>query len=118
MSENFCPLCKQVVSKALYEKITGVWQEKEKRLADLKIKERQLLQREKQMQIRFEQEKKKIVGREQEKFKKELIVQKQVFQNVRFLQTQDRSILNDYSTPTTLIGQIINKSHINSKIRN
>jgi uncharacterized radical SAM superfamily Fe-S cluster-containing enzyme len=35
----YCPLCKQEVSAVLYEKITGVWVEKERRLADLKNKE-------------------------------------------------------------------------------
>jgi len=80
MAQYYCPLCKQEVSKTLYEKITGVWQEKEKRLAVLKEKEKQLLQRGKQMQAQFEAEKKKIAGREQAKFKKELAAKKQAFQ--------------------------------------
>jgi hypothetical protein len=36
MSKYQCPLCKQEVSKALYEKITGIWQEKERQMANLK----------------------------------------------------------------------------------
>jgi hypothetical protein len=35
MAKYYCPLCKQEVSKTLYEKITGIWQEKEKKLAAL-----------------------------------------------------------------------------------
>ncbi len=82
MTGYSCPLCRQEVSRTLYEKITGVWQEKEKRLANLKIKEKQLVQREKQMQMHFEIEKKKIAGREQAKTKKELLAQKQIFQSI------------------------------------
>jgi len=79
MSQFYCPLCKQEVSKSLYEKITGVWQEKEKRLASLKIKEKQLLQKEKQMQVKFDQEKKRIAATEQAKLKKGLIAQENKF---------------------------------------
>ena len=80
MAQYNCPLCKQEVTKALYEKITGVWQEKEKLLAGLKVKEKQLVQREKQMQLKFETEKKKIAGIEQAKAKKEMMAQKKAFQ--------------------------------------
>ena len=80
MTQYQCPLCKQEVSKALYEKITGVWQEKEKRLAVLKEKEKQLLKREKGMKTKFEEEKKKIASKEQAKTKKELMAQKKTFQ--------------------------------------
>ncbi|HJP18732.1 MAG TPA: DUF2130 domain-containing protein [Nitrospinota bacterium] len=80
MSRCNCPLCKQEVSKSLYEKITGVWEEKEKRLADLKNKEKKLLQREKSMKIKFEEEKKKITAKEQAKLKKEIDTQKKNFQ--------------------------------------
>lgn len=37
-----CPLCKQEVTKELYEKITGLWSAKEKALKDLKEKEKQI----------------------------------------------------------------------------
>lgn len=80
MSQYNCPLCKQEVSKVLYEKITGVWEEKEKHLANLKNKEKKLLQREKSMKIKFEEEKKKITAKEQAKLKKEIDTQKKSFQ--------------------------------------
>jgi len=58
---NFkCPLCGQDVSKNLYEKITGIWKEKEKQMSALKAKERALLAKEKKLKAGFEQEKKKI----------------------------------------------------------
>jgi len=93
MSQYFCPLCKQEVTKALYEKITGVWQEKEKKLADLKVKEKQLLQREKNMQAKFEAEKKKITEQEKSKLKKQLAIQQQSFQKV--LQKERDSIAKE-----------------------
>lgn len=82
MSEYYCPLCKQEVSRSLYEKITGVWQEKEKRLASLKQKEKQLLQREKKQKEAFDKEKKKIVAREQKKQKKELKAKEKSFKEL------------------------------------
>jgi hypothetical protein len=61
MSQYFCPLCKQTVSRALYEKITGVWQEKEEKLASLRAKEKQLVQKEKELRTMFADEKKKLL---------------------------------------------------------
>jgi len=37
MEQFLCPLCKQEVTKTVFEKITGVWHEKEKRLPYLPI---------------------------------------------------------------------------------
>jgi hypothetical protein len=82
MGAYFCPLCKQEVSKTLYEKITGVWQEKEKKLAVLKNKEKQLKEREKNMKVKFDQEKKKLIAKEQKKYKKEIISQKKEFKEL------------------------------------
>jgi len=73
MDKYFCPLCKQEVSRTLYEKITGVWLEKEQRLKDLRDKEKKLLQREKEMRLKFENEKGKIIETEKQKLKAELI---------------------------------------------
>lgn len=42
MESYICPLCKQEVSKSIFEKITGIWDEKEKRLQAIKNKERDL----------------------------------------------------------------------------
>jgi len=55
-----CPLCKQQVSKALYEKITGIWSAKEKALKDLREKEEQIARK-------FETKFKRIEGSFQRK---------------------------------------------------
>jgi hypothetical protein len=67
MSEYFCPLCKQEVSRSLYEKITGIWQEKEERLKEIKGREKKLLEKEKEMQTRFADEKKRIINSERQR---------------------------------------------------
>jgi len=72
MPQYFCPLCKQEVSRVLYEKITGVWKEKESRLADLKEKEIQLLKKEREMQARFAADKNIIIRIEKKRFFAEL----------------------------------------------
>ena len=72
MEDYFCPLCKQEVSKQLFEKITGIWQEKEKHLRDLKQKEKVLLQKEKELLIKVESEKKKFVEEVKKKHTKEM----------------------------------------------
>ncbi|NWG03568.1 MAG: DUF2130 domain-containing protein [Syntrophaceae bacterium] len=54
MSEYRCPLCDQPVSKELYEKITGIWKEKEQKLADLRKKEQQLREREKSLKESYQ----------------------------------------------------------------
>jgi hypothetical protein len=79
MSKYYCPLCKQEVSRILYEKITGIWQEKESKLADLRAKEKQLLQKEKEMQVRFAAEKKSIVDREKKRFYGELAKKEKIW---------------------------------------
>jgi hypothetical protein len=79
MSQYYCPLCKQEVSKVLYEKITGVWQEKEQKLASIKKKEQELQRKEARMKEHFESEKKKLLSREQAKMKKELDLQQKSF---------------------------------------
>ena len=53
MEQFFCPLCNQEVTRIVFEQITGVWQEKEKRLAALKMKEKALLQREQRLLENF-----------------------------------------------------------------
>lgn len=42
MESYLCPLCRQEVSKSIFEKITGIWDEKEKRLQAIKNKEKDL----------------------------------------------------------------------------
>ena len=58
MSKFECPLCHQAVSQALYEKITGVWKEKEKKLLELKQKEQNLVKKEKLLKEKIAKEKK------------------------------------------------------------
>jgi len=79
MPQYYCPLCEQEVSKTIYEKITGIWKEKEKRLVELKLKEKKILKREKKLRKEFEDEKKKISAVEQAKWEKELLKQKSSF---------------------------------------
>jgi len=80
-----CPLCKQKVSKNLYDKITGVWKEKERRLADLKMKEKQLIEKERKFKADAKKQRlnqKKIFQEKLQKQKdalksKEALIQKQ-----------------------------------------
>jgi hypothetical protein len=76
MSKYQCPLCKQEVSKALYEKITGIWQDKEKQMANLREKEKSLKAKEQKMLVQFQAEKKRIVNQEKTKFQKLLSTHK------------------------------------------
>jgi len=68
MGEYRCPLCDQPVSKELYEKITGIWKEKEQKLADLRKKEQQLREREKSLKESYQKKERKM----QEKFTEEM----------------------------------------------
>ncbi len=79
MPQYFCPLCKQPVEKKLYEKITGIWREKEKVLSQLKSKEKALLAKEKQMKQLLEAEKKKLAA-QVKKQKEELQKQKELLE--------------------------------------
>ena len=90
---QYCPLCEQEVSKALYEKITGIWKEKEKHLAVLKKKEKQLEQREKKLLKQHKDEKKEILAKEREKSEKEL--QKQKIIAERAIKREKQSIKNE-----------------------
>lgn len=69
MEAYLCPLCKQEVSKAIFEKITGIWDEKEKRLEALRKKEKDLKKREQDLLKKFDNEKKKLTARMDAKFK-------------------------------------------------
>lgn len=72
MESYLCPLCKQEVSRSIFEKITGVWQEKEKRLLALKNKEMELKKREKNLLKKFDEDKKKLTASMDAKFKASL----------------------------------------------
>jgi len=56
MASYNCPLCGQVVTRNLYEKITGIWKEKEELMTSLKEKEKKLFSKEKAMEERLEKE--------------------------------------------------------------
>jgi hypothetical protein len=60
MAEYRCPLCKQTVSQQLYEQITGVWKEKEARLAALREQEKKLLARSQAMKAAFVTKERKL----------------------------------------------------------
>ncbi len=75
MGKYQCPLCKQEVSKALYEKITGIWQDKEKQMAKLREKKKNVKGKEQKRLAQFASEKKQIVNREKAKYERILSVQ-------------------------------------------
>ena len=60
MSGYECPLCHQSVSQSLYEKITGIWKEKEKKLEELKQKEQDLAKKEKLLKAKIKNERQKM----------------------------------------------------------
>lgn len=72
MESYVCPLCKQEVSKSIFEKITGIWDEKEKRLQAIKNKEKELKKREQSLIKKFEEDKKKLASSMDAKFKASL----------------------------------------------
>jgi hypothetical protein len=74
MESYMCPLCKQEVSKSIFERITGIWDEKEKRLRAIKNKERDLKKREQNLIKKFEDEKKKLAASMDAKHKASLDV--------------------------------------------
>lgn len=74
-----CPLCKQPVSKNIYDKITGIWDAKEKELKKLEEKKKKLIQKEKSLKIKFENDKKKLIQMEKNKSLKVLENQKKIF---------------------------------------
>ncbi|MDP3699192.1 MAG: DUF2130 domain-containing protein [Nanoarchaeota archaeon] len=74
-----CPLCKQPVSKNIYDKITGVWDAKEKELKKLEEKKKELIQKEKSLKIEFDNDKKKLIQTEKNRSLKVLENQKKSF---------------------------------------
>ena len=72
MESYICPLCKQEVSRSIFEKITGIWDEKEKRLRAIKNKEKELKNREHSLIKKFEDDKKKLTASMDAKFKASL----------------------------------------------
>jgi hypothetical protein len=72
MEQFLCPLCKQEVTKIVFEKITGIWQEKEKRMLAVKNKENELMLREQKMLKKFNEDKKKLTASMDTKFKADL----------------------------------------------
>jgi paraquat-inducible protein B len=72
MEAYLCPLCKQQVSQAIFEKITGIWDEKEKRLKALRKKEADLKKREQDLIKKFNDDKKKLAASLDTKFRASL----------------------------------------------
>ncbi len=79
MAEYKCPLCEQSVSKQLYEKITGIWKEKEQQMKALEQKEKDLEKKAKENRVKFEKEKEKLKKASDQKIKKQLMTQKKQF---------------------------------------
>ncbi len=60
MSESRCPLCKQVVTEELYEKITGIWKERKAQEKLLREEKRKLLLQQREARRQLESEKKRL----------------------------------------------------------
>ena len=129
MPQYYCPLCEQEVSKTIYEKITGIWKEKEKRLVELKLKEKKILKREKKLRKEFEDEKKKISAVEQAKWEKELLKQKSSFDRAikkekEAIRKEKQSVKRDFekklSTEINRIKRLeqLNKIELKRKFKN
>lgn len=56
MEEFHCPLCKQEVSRLLFEKITGIWKERKVAEEKLKEQEKKFFEQQKQAQKQLEKE--------------------------------------------------------------
>jgi hypothetical protein len=98
-----CPLCQQEVSKLLYEKITGIWKEKERLLDDLKAKE-------KKMQQKFNIEKKKLAIEAKESAQLDLKKQQLEFKQERKL------IENNYKKQLLIeVGRLKKQEKMNEK---
>ncbi len=128
MEQFFCPLCRQTVTKIVFEKITGVWEEKEKRLASLKNKEKALLQREQKLLENFNKERKLIAEKANAKFQAELnkktIEFNKSIQKEKLVLRQERNkIQNDFKkklvseTNRLMAIEKLKQEHIRSELR-
>ncbi|MGJ4790085.1 hypothetical protein [Leptospira koniambonensis] len=79
MSQYCCPLCNQEVTRAMFEKITGIWDAKEKSLKQLKLKEKKLKEKEKALVKKFDLERKSIIAKKEIEKKKQIESQKKIF---------------------------------------
>ena len=71
MSQLVCPLCKQPVSKSLYDKITGIWSEKQKQEKELREKKLVLKKKELELRRNYLEKEKKLRSELKEKSRKE-----------------------------------------------
>ncbi len=62
LQKYHCPLCEQTVSKAVFERITGIWREKERRLAGIKNREAALARKEQALAAQFETKRRKLIA--------------------------------------------------------
>lgn len=72
MAEKKCPLCNQPVSEQLFEKITGIWKEREKQEKALNEKKKLLLKQQKENQRKFEEQKKRLIKDQKEKVEEQV----------------------------------------------
>ncbi len=128
MEQFFCPLCRQEVTKIVFEKITGVWQEKEKRLATLKIKEKALMQREQKLLENFDKERKLIAKKASIKLQTELNKKtaefnKSIQKEKLALRQEKNKIQNDFKrkliseTNRLMAIEKLKQEHIRSELR-
>ena len=64
-----CPLCGQPVSKSQWQKITGIWETKQKELSKIKVERQALRKKEEQFKLKKAQMLKDIAAKEAKKYK-------------------------------------------------
>lgn len=85
-----CPLCSQEVKKEIYDRITGLWKERQRVEAELRQKAKRLLERENTLKEAFAREKKRIAAQQRSRYESRLALQKRrVMEQVR----QQRKVL-------------------------
>lgn len=88
-----CPLCKQEVSKTIYEELTGIWKERVKRLEALRVKEKQLAKKTKELTSKFSKEKQELAKKFQTDLNRRLGGQERKF--AQMLQLQKKKLESD-----------------------
>lgn len=81
MTQLLCPLCKQPVSKSLYDKITGIWIEKQKQEKELREKKLALKKKELELKQNYLLKEKQLRSDLKEKSRKEYERKANMFKN-------------------------------------
>lgn len=74
-----CPLCAQTVSESTYEKITGIWKEKEAKLKELRIREKNLKKQAANLTQEFKKQKNHLMLKQKDFLSKQKQKQEEMF---------------------------------------